>query len=99
MADAVQKGCRKVTIRTVDTDVVVLAVASFSKIAPDELWVAFGVKSSFQYTAIHEMVATMTQTQYLTLPVFHAFPGCDTVSTFAGRGKKTAWVTWNLSQR
>ena len=32
-ADAVQKGCKKVTIRTVDTDVVVLAVASFSKTA------------------------------------------------------------------
>ena len=31
VADAVQKGCKKVTIRTVDTDVVVLAVASFSK--------------------------------------------------------------------
>ena len=94
VTDAVQKGCRKVTIRTVDTDVVVLAVASFSKIAPGELWVAFGVKSSFRYIAIHEMVATMTPTQCLTLPVFHAFTGCDTVSAFAGRGKKTAWVTW-----
>ncbi len=49
MADAVQKGCRKVTIRTVDTDVVVLAVASFSQISLDELWVAFGIKSNFQH--------------------------------------------------
>ena len=39
-------------------------------------------------------VATMTPTQCLTLPVFHAFTGCDTVSAFAGRGKKTAWATW-----
>ncbi len=53
VADAGRKGCKKVTIRTVDTDVVVLAVASFSKIAPDELWVSFGVGSSF---AIHEIV-------------------------------------------
>ena len=94
VADAVQKGCKKVTIRTVDTDVVVLAVASFSKIAPDELWVAFGVGSRFRYIAIHKMVTTMNPTQCLTLPVFHAFTGCDTVSSFAGRGKKTAWVTW-----
>ena len=57
VADAVQKGCRKVTKCTVDTDVVVLAVASFSKIAPDELWVAFGVKLSFRYIASHEMVS------------------------------------------
>ena len=28
------------------------------------------------------------------LPVFHAFTGCDTVSSFGGRGKKTAWDTW-----
>ncbi len=28
-------------------------------------------------------------------PVFHAFTGCDTVSAFATRGKKTAWDTWN----
>ena len=62
MADAVQKGCKKVTIRTVDTDVVVLAVASFSKIAPDELWVAFGVGSRFRYIAIHKMVTTMNPT-------------------------------------
>ena len=81
-------------MRTVDTDVVVLAVASFRKIAPDELWVAFGVGSSFRYIAVHEIVNTMNPTQCLTLPVFHAFTGCDTVSAFAGRGKKTAWETW-----
>ena len=93
-ADAVQKGRKKVTIRTVDTDVVVLAVASFSKIGPDELWIAFGVRSNFRYIAVHEMVSTMSPSECLTLPVFHAFTGCDTVSTFAGRGKKTAWKAW-----
>ena len=36
----------------------------------------------------------MTPAKCLTLPVFHAFTGCDTVSAFAGRGKKTAWETW-----
>ena len=51
----------KVTIRTVDTDVVAVAVASFSKIAPNELWIAFGVGSSFRYIPIHEMVATLNQ--------------------------------------
>lgn len=37
--DAVLKGRKKLIIRTVDTDVMVLAVASFKKIAPDQ---AFG---------------------------------------------------------
>ena len=40
------------------------------------------------------MAAIMNPTQCLALPVFHAFTGCDTVSAFAGRGKKTAWATW-----
>ena len=26
--------------------------------------------------------------------MFHAFTGCDTVSCFAGRGKKTAFTVW-----
>lgn len=28
------------------------------------------------------------------LPVFHAFTGCDTVSSFSTVGKKTAWDSW-----
>ena len=28
-----------------------------------------------------------------SLPIFHAFTGCDTVS-FSGGGKKTVWTTW-----
>ena len=32
----------------------------------------------------------------LALPMFHAFAGCDAVSNFSGRGKKTAWETWNV---
>ena len=31
-----------------------------------------------------------------TLPMFHALMGCDTVSFFVGRGKKTAWDVWNV---
>ena len=30
----------------------------------------------------------------LALPVFHALTGCDTVSSFAGHGKKTAWTVF-----
>ena len=26
--------------------------------------------------------------------MFHALTGCDTLSFFGGRGKKTAWDTW-----
>lgn len=96
VAGAVQKGSKKVTICTVDTDVVVVAASSFSKINPDELWVALGTGSRFRYIAIHELVVTMNPRQCFTLPVCHALTGCDTVSAFAGRGKKTALETWKV---
>ena len=75
MADAVLKGHSRVSIRTVDTDVLVLAVASFDKIKPDELWVILGTGSYLRCIAIHEM-ATMDPRYCSSLPIFHAFTGC-----------------------
>ena len=30
------------------------------------------------------------------MPIFHALTGCNTVSFFTGRGKKTAWDIWGV---
>ena len=94
VADAVLKGHMRVGIRTVDTDVLILAVASFDKIKLDELWVIIDTGSNLQCIAVHELVATMDPRCCSSLPIFHALTGCDTVSAFSGRGKKTAWATW-----
>ena len=91
-ADAVLKGHRRVSIRTVDTDLLVLAVVSLDKIKPDELWVILGTGSHFRNLAIHELMAKMDSRYCNSFPIFHAFTGCDTVS-FSGRGKKTVWAT------
>ena len=42
VADAVKKGHKRLMVRTVDTEVVVVAIAKLNYIKPDELWVAFG---------------------------------------------------------
>ena len=94
VADAVQKGRKKVAIRTVDTDVLVVAVASFDKIKPEELWITLGTGSSLRCIVVHELIATIDPRWCSSLPIFHALTGCDTVSAFSGRGKKTAWETW-----
>ena len=69
VADAVQNGMREMAIRTVDTDVVVLAVASFNNINPDELWIALRTGSSLRYIAVHQLAAAR---QCATIPIFHA---------------------------
>ena len=41
VADLPSQGCRRVMIRTVDTDVLILAVAVYPQIHVDKLWIAF----------------------------------------------------------
>ena len=88
MADAVQKWCKKVTIYTVDNDVVVLYVASSSKTASDELSFAFGVGTNFRCIAMHG--CRNESNNVSDSPSIQAFTGCDSVFSFVGRWKKIA---------
>ena len=88
--DAVKQGYTKVSVRTVDTEVVVLAVTAAQRLNIDELWVAFATGRSFRFLAAHEIAKTLGPNKCRALLFFHAFTGCDTVSCFGGRGKKTA---------
>ena len=96
LADAAKKGYNKILLRTVDTDVVVLSVAAFAKLEIQELWIAFGTGKNFRYIPIHEIAASLGPAKSQALPIFHAYTGCDTVSSFATKGKKSAWDTWKL---
>ena len=91
MMDAIEEGQSKFLIRTVDSDVVVLAVAMMQKVKVEEIWVAFGTGKRFKYIAIHELHHSLGPRKAITLPFFHAFTGCDTVSYFHSKGKKTCW--------
>ena len=85
-------------IRTVDSDVVVLAVYAFAQLTStlNELWVAFGTAKHYRLIPAHKICAAVGLDKCLALPMFHAFTGCDPVSCFSGRGKRTAWDTWNM---
>jgi hypothetical protein len=97
VADAVQEGYNNFLIRTTDTDVLVLAIATVQELNISQLWIAFGTGNFFRYLAAHEMALALGPERSLALPFFHAFTGCDTVSSFNGRGKKTCWDTWKAS--
>jgi hypothetical protein len=95
-ADAAKQGSKKILLRTVDTDVVVIAIASMQQLVDvDELWIAIGVGRYFRYIPAHAIADAIGLEKASALPLFHAFTGCDTVSFFCGRGKKTAWKMWN----
>ena len=92
--DATNHGYHKVMIRTVDSDVLVLAIAATQQLNIEELWIAFASGKSFRYPPAHEIARSLGPDKCIALPFLHAFSGCDTVSSFAGRGKKTVWDIW-----
>lgn len=92
--DAVNRGYRRILLRTVDTNVLVLAVSTVALLENTEMWVAFGTGKHFRYIPAHDIASQLGSRKARALPMFHAFTGCDTVSSFAGRGKKTAFAIW-----
>ena len=92
-ADAATDGCRRIMLRTVDTDVVVLCTSLFEQMNLTELWILFGTGKTRRLIPAHTIAQTLGPQKAMSLLMFHAFTGCDQTSFFLNRGKKTAWNT------
>ena len=88
-------GHRKISIITVDTDVVVIACYCFADLDVDELWIEYGTGKHRKWIPIHELVNALGVEKCRAMLFWYAYTGCDTVSQFLGRGKKTAWKVWS----
>ena len=83
----------KILIRTVDTDVVVLAVSVAETLGPEyELWLAFGTGKHFRHLVAHKIAIGLGPKKAQALSMFHTLTGCDTGPALLGM---TAWRTWN----
>ena len=49
-----------------------------------------------RWIPVHEVVSAIGLKKARGIPYFHAFTGCDIVSAFRGKAKKSAWQTWNV---
>ena len=96
-ANVSHSGMGKVMIRTVATDVVVKALGMFSSLNLSELWISFGTGKNQCLLSIHSISDAIGAAKCKGLPFFHAFTGCDQVSYFTEKGKKSAWRTWKNS--
>ena len=81
-------------VRTVDSDIVVLAIRFFPTLGLVELWVGFGSGKNLSDIPIHDIFSDLGPSRSVALPLFRAITGCDTTSHFLGCGKKTAWASW-----
>jgi hypothetical protein len=93
--NAAKAGYKTIALRTVDTDLLVIAISVWQHMPCDQLWISFGTGKHFRYMAVHEIASTLGPLKSKALPAFHAFTGCDTTSSFCGKGKKTAWLAWS----
>ena len=82
---AVANGCKEVTICCTDTDVVVLAVATFQQLGLEKSWICFGRNKDSRWLPIRDIPKDLGISA-AGLPFFHAFSGCDTVSAFRENG-------------
>ncbi|XP_068756859.1 uncharacterized protein [Montipora capricornis] len=57
-------------------------------------WVTFGMGKKFQLLSVNTICEYLGKEKCRALPFFHAFTGCDTMSAFLGKGKKSAWEAW-----
>ena len=94
--DGSKSGIKKISIVTVDTDVVIIAIRHFLALNLEELWIEFGVGKSKRFIPIHQYAEQLGPTLCKSLTLWFAVTGCDTVSMFNGKGKKTAWKVLRL---
>ena len=96
MKHMIENGLKTKSLKTVDSDVVVILVGLFYKIADqvDDIWVEYGAGKHLQYISIRTMYNQLGVLKAKAILFFHAFTGSDTTSAFRNKGKKTAWNTW-----
>ena len=86
-------GQQKAIIKTVDTDVVIIALAPFSELNLEELWIAFRTGKDRHWLPIHKYATKLGEQTCSGLLFWYSFTGCDIIA-FPGKRKKTAWETW-----
>ncbi|KAJ8377441.1 hypothetical protein AAFF_G00259990 [Aldrovandia affinis] len=95
---ATEAGSKVIMVKASDTDVVVIAVSvlqALQELGLQQLWVAFGQGQHLRWVPVHDLCCTLAEKRKGML-FFHAFTGCDVISAFRGKGKKSAWQTWDV---
>ena len=90
--DMTQQGHTKMVIRTVDTDVLVLAVSVYEQLQEEmeELRVDFGAGKNRKFFPIYGTLEHIGECKARGFPFFHAFTGCDEVSFLSHATKSAA---------
>ena len=73
-----------------DTDVLLLAISKAAELEIP-IYQKRGTQNRTRYINVTSFSKSVGESIAASLPGIHAFTGCDTVSSFAGKGKKNAF--------
>ena len=96
---AAQEGCKSLLVKASDTDILDIAISvmpTLQAIGLQQLWIAFVQGMNMRWIPAHELYRSIVHEKGRGITFFHAFTGCDVVSAFSGKGKKSAWQTWDM---
>lgn len=96
---AVKQGHKSLMIDANDTDILIIATSVMPylmQLGLEKMWVTFGKGEKTRWIPIHEVVSAIGPEKTRGILFFHAFSGCDIVSSFHGKSKKSAWKTWDV---
>ena len=80
---------QQILIKSSDTDVEVLA-CYFREYISADIFLLCGTRSRARVINVTQVCEQLGVEVYQALPGLHVLTGCDTVSSFAGKGKKAA---------
>ena len=96
-AKHVSKHGTRVSIKTVDSDVLSVAAAAYKRMKGlTELWVEMGKGKHIKFLPVHEISSTLGPLKSIAVPFFHSISGCDDTSGVSGKGKKSFFEAWLL---
>lgn len=96
-ADSTSPG-NHVIIHSPDTDVAILSLHFAPRMKESVLWFATGTKDKKRVLSISNMATHLGEKLTDALPGIHAFTGCDSVSSFHGKGKKSGFTLASQDQ-
>ena len=67
-----QEGHSKILIKTVNTDVVIIAISKFTSLQLEELWIELGVGKNRRWIPVHRIVSTLGENKCSALLYWYA---------------------------
>ena len=97
---AAQEGSKSLLVKASDTYIIVIAIIVMPTLQAiglqQQLWIAFGQGRNMRWIPANELYGSIGPEKGRGITLFHAFTGCDVVSTFRGKGKKFTLQIWDM---